>query len=338
MSRELFERIVQDLQENFRYFTQRYESISKQGFTPIQKCTSAVRQLAYGIATDGLDDYLRMGDKTSRDCLHHFCKGIIKLYGKKYLRKPTFVDIQKLYAAHEARHGFPGMLGSLDCTHWAWANCPIAWRGQFMRGDHEHPTIMLEAVASHDLWFWHAYFGPAGSNNDINVLHQSPIFDDVYDGIAPECPFQVNNVTYKHGYYLTDGIYPDWATLVKAYTAPTGDKRQKFKTAQESARKDIERAFGVLKQRWHIIHHPARAWHPKKLRNIMYTCIILHNMILEDEGNAICGGDYEPYEIETQISEEERAANVREVRNSEKHHALRSDLTDHIWRIRLPND
>ena len=46
MSRELFERIVQDLQEKFRYFTQRFESISKQGFTPIQKCTSAVRQLA----------------------------------------------------------------------------------------------------------------------------------------------------------------------------------------------------------------------------------------------------------------------------------------------------
>ena len=61
-------------------------------------------------------------------------------------------------------------------------------------------------------------------------------------------------------------------------------------------------------------------------------------MILEDEENAICGGDYEPYEIETQISEEQRAANVREVRNSEKHHALRSDLVDHIWRIRVPNN
>jgi len=117
MSRELFERIVQHLVENFRYFTQRYESRSKQGFTPIQKCTSAVRQLAYGLATDGLDDYLRMKDKTSRDCLHNFCKIIIKLYGNKYLRKPTFVDIQKLYATHETRHIFPGMLDSFDCTH-----------------------------------------------------------------------------------------------------------------------------------------------------------------------------------------------------------------------------
>ena len=56
-------------------------------------------------------------------------------------------------------------------------------------------------------------------------------------------------------------------------------------------------------------------------------------MILEDEGNAICGGDYEPYEIETQICEEQRAANVREVKNSDVHHALRADLVDHIWRI-----
>ena len=70
----------------------------------------------------------------------------------------------------------------------------------------------------------------------------------------------------------------------------------------------------------------------------MYTCIILHNKILEDEGNAICGGDYGQYEIETQISEEQHAANVREVRNPEKHHTLLADLADHIWRIRLPND
>ena len=53
-------------------------------------------------------------------------------------------------------------------------------------------------------------------------------------------------------------------------------------------------------------------------------------MIPEDEDNAICGGDYKPYEIETQISEEQRTANVREVRNSDVHHALRADLVDHI--------
>ncbi|CAN1298897.1 hypothetical protein LINPERPRIM_LOCUS23989 [Linum perenne] len=74
------------------------------------------------------------------------------------------------------------MLGSIDCMHWPWKNCPVAWKGQFTRGDQGVPTIMLEAVASQDLWIWHAFFGVAGSNNDINVLNQSPLFNDVLGG------------------------------------------------------------------------------------------------------------------------------------------------------------
>ncbi|GJU29184.1 ALP1-like protein isoform X1, partial [Tanacetum coccineum] len=48
-------------------------------------------------------------------------------------------------------------------------------------------------------------------------------------------------------------------------------------------RKDVERAFGVLQGRWRIIAQPACAWTMNKLRRIMYTCIILHNMILKNQ-------------------------------------------------------
>jgi hypothetical protein len=37
------------------------------------------------------------------------------------------------------------------------------------------------------------------------------------------------------------------STLVKAYPYPTDPKEKKFKKLQESARKDVERAFGRLK-------------------------------------------------------------------------------------------
>ncbi|CAA7049893.1 unnamed protein product [Microthlaspi erraticum] len=87
--------------------------------------------------------------------------------------------------------------------HWEWKNCPTEWKGQYARG-HAKPTIVLEAVASYDLWIWHAFFGPPGTLNDINVLHRSPVFDDILEGRAPKVSFSVNGHRYKMAYYLTD--------------------------------------------------------------------------------------------------------------------------------------
>ena len=52
---------------------------------------------------------------------------------------------------------------------------------------------------------------------------------------------------------------------------------------QEAARKDIERAFGVLQSRFAIVRGPSCFWDKWSLKNIMTCCVILHNMILEDE-------------------------------------------------------
>jgi hypothetical protein len=63
---------------------------------------------------------------------------------------------------------------------------------------------MLEAVASQDLWIRHAFFGVAGSNNDINVLNQSHVFNDVLQGKALEVDFIVNHIEYNMDYYLLE--------------------------------------------------------------------------------------------------------------------------------------
>nr|GEV76913.1 protein ALP1-like [Tanacetum cinerariifolium] len=125
----------------------------------------------------------------------------------------------------------------------------------------KYPTIMLEAVASQDLWIWHAFFGVAGANNDINVLDNSPLFDDLLNDTAHVLPYVINGVGYKKGYYLADGIYPQWATFVKSFTVASDAKHAYFKKRQEGARKDVERAFGVLQGRWGLIQQPARSYH-----------------------------------------------------------------------------
>ncbi|XP_075499968.1 uncharacterized protein LOC142538537 [Primulina tabacum] len=161
MQQELFLRIVNALESHDEYFHWRVDATSKKGFSPLQKCTVAIRQLAYGGPADHYDEYLRVAETTTIDCLFNFCRCVIEIFGERYLRRPSADDKKHLVEMHLQRHGFPGMLGSLDCMHWEWKNCPVAWKGQFTRGDHGVPTIMLEAVASADLWIWHAFFGVA---------------------------------------------------------------------------------------------------------------------------------------------------------------------------------
>lgn len=83
---------------------------------PLTKCTSSIRQLAYGVNPDALDEYLQMNATTIREYLQKICEVIMDLYGKYFLRKPTVTDIEKLYVHHYENREFPGMIKSIDCT------------------------------------------------------------------------------------------------------------------------------------------------------------------------------------------------------------------------------
>ncbi|GKD84892.1 WAT1-related protein isoform X1 [Tanacetum coccineum] len=154
-------RIVRDLSANCPYFQEGCDAVGKAGISALMKCTSAIRQLAYAAVPDSLDEYLQIGEKTSCDCLMHFCNGVIELYGEEYLRRPTQTDVEKLYAFHENKHGFPGMIGSIDCTKWSWAQCPSI-SAQFSRVIRVRAIHLLERFASQDLWISACFFGVAG--------------------------------------------------------------------------------------------------------------------------------------------------------------------------------
>lgn len=128
----------------------------------------------------------------------------------------------------------------------------------------------------------------ARSNSGVNT-NQSPLFTAQQQGIAAEVSFIVYGNEYNMSYYLADGIYPEWAAYVKTFKMPQGAKHQHFAQRQESVRKDIECAFGVLQSRFAILRTPARTWSKRTLGEIMYACIIMHNMIVEDERDSYEG-------------------------------------------------
>ncbi|CAM6084263.1 unnamed protein product [Calypogeia fissa] len=244
MRKSVFFKIHDKLVEHVPYFVQRPDAVGSPGLSSIQKVTAALRMFCYGIAADGVDEYVRISESTATAAFKQFANGVVELFGDEYLRHPTKEDVVR-HMEINTRRGWPGMFGSLDCSHWVWRNCPVALQGQFRDKDGEN-SIILEAIATQNLWIWHAYVGVPGSNNDINVVDRSPLLVDLLNGVMPDMFFHVNGHEYNMYYLLTDGIYPDYSIFVKTISQPGNPKHTNFACKQKGARKDVERCFGVL--------------------------------------------------------------------------------------------
>ncbi|TXG56996.1 hypothetical protein EZV62_018309 [Acer yangbiense] len=140
------------------------------------------------------------------------------------------------------------------------------------------------------------------------------------------------------GYYLADGIYPPWSTLVQTIHDPRGPKNKLFAMKQEGCRKDVERVFGVLQSRFASVAGPARFWHKHVLHDIMTACIIMHNMIIEDDrdvGAAIQDHTEAPIpEVEMVLDENTRfrefLARHRQIMNKDAHSQVSCPLANFL--------
>ncbi|XP_026452264.1 uncharacterized protein LOC113352684 [Papaver somniferum] len=140
-------------------------------------------------------------------------------------------------------------------------NCPTSWAGTF-RGHEKKPTMILEAVASYDWWFWNGFFGTPGSNNDLNVLAQSPLFDKMVNSLAAPFNYRINGHSYDKGYYLADNIYLRFSCIVQSFKIllPNQPSNTLFNRYQKAKRKDVERAFGTLQNKFQITKNPTFYW------------------------------------------------------------------------------
>jgi hypothetical protein len=89
---------------------------------------------------------------------------------------------------------------------------------------------------------------------------------------------------YNKGYYLADDIYSRWAIFMKTMSnVVLGGKKSWFAKCHKACRKHIERAFGVLQDRFAIVWYPAFTWLKDQIWEVMNACVTMQNMITEIE-------------------------------------------------------
>jgi hypothetical protein len=130
-----------------------------------------------------------------------------------------------------------------------------------------------------------------------------------------------------------------WPVFIKGIPLPQSEKHQLFTNAQAVWRKDVECAFGVLKSRFNIIAVPGRSYSQRTLGLIMRACVILHNMIIDDERDADLDETYETVDSTVGPSiyynaTPSLAARIQmdnEMTDTSMYTQLLNDLVEHVW-------
>ncbi|XP_023739763.1 protein ALP1-like [Lactuca sativa] len=182
---------------------------------------------------------------------------------------------------------FKNCIGAIDGTHVAaWA--PLSKQKSFRGRKSVLVTQNVMAICSHDMMFTFVYTGWEGTANDSRVFYDAVI--------RPENKFPIPTGDY---FYVVDSGYPNLKGFLAPYRGEryhrsdwqsgsgVRGKKELFNFVHSSVRNVIERAFGVLKKRFHILkyipNYPLR-----RQMLIPHACCALHNYIrMEDRADTL---------------------------------------------------
>jgi hypothetical protein len=151
MRRELFLHLINVVCYFDSWFLQRHDALGRLGPFSLQKCTPTWHMLAYGVSAEACDEYCRLRKSTAMEAMKRWVVAIRGCFEAEYLRQPTRVDLERQVQINTDR-GLLGMFASLDCMHWTWKNCPVAWQGQFQDKD-KNRSVVLEVIADQSFGF-----------------------------------------------------------------------------------------------------------------------------------------------------------------------------------------
>ena len=125
--------------------------------------------------------------------------------------------------------------------------------------------------------------------------------------------------TYTGLYLICDGGYHKWRVLQCPNKHSSDEGCIRFSERLESVRKDAECTFGILKKRWRILKNHILIRKKARIDNIVFTCAILHNMLIE----------YDKWEDEDDL--DDIAADMHELRMDERIVNIRNGPADRSY-------
>ncbi|XP_060759492.1 putative nuclease HARBI1 [Neoarius graeffei] len=254
LTREAILRLTDELGEVLGPTTERSHSIP----ALLQVCT-ALRFYATGSFLNTVGDTVGLS-KASVSQVAYRASGALSERLPQFPTEPA--ELSRLKRGFYNISRFPNVVGAIDGTH-VKVQAPSENEHLFINRKGYH-SLNIQALCDHNLKFLNCVAHWPGSVHDSRILQNSQLCEAFEEGIID-------------GILLGDSGYPLKPWLLTPFLNPTTPAQRKYNAAHCSTRNTIERAFGVLKRRFHCLHGELRMI-PDRVCNIVCATVVLHNM------------------------------------------------------------
>lgn len=181
----MFKSIVADAREWTLFGNKRLGKISSdctgvEGVPLELKILGALRMSAKGCSFDAIAELSGMSISTMQLFYHAFWEKFVCIYRDSWIFYPsTAVDAAENLSVY-ARLGFPGAIGSVDCTHVRWLRCPALFQNTYS-GKEKKATVAYEVTVNHSGRCLNVSVGHPGSRNDKTIVKTDKLVMDLRD-------------------------------------------------------------------------------------------------------------------------------------------------------------
>ncbi|XP_050676737.1 uncharacterized protein LOC126973475 isoform X1 [Leptidea sinapis] len=260
--------------------------------THFRNCISAeerlvitLRYLASGCSFKQLHYNFRVGMSTISKIIKETCSVIWSVLSAEYLKLPnTEEEWRAIAEAFKTKANFPHCLGALDGKHIRITK-PINSGSMFFNYK-DYFSFILFAIVDSEYRFIYVSIGSYGKECDSSILKQSNFWKKLNDGtlnIPRPTPLHENMQEEIPYVFVGDEAFTLSQNLLRPYGGTHLDNKKKiFNYRLSRARRYVECTFGILSNKWRILHRPLDVCAETAIE-VVKACTVLHNFLIKKD-------------------------------------------------------